>query len=137
MLETYSQNITVLQNTAIPFNSTSIRKGCTAVKTDVNTIELNKSGIYMVSFDAVASTSTTSGNIVVQMSKNGTLEPQAITATTSTGTTDIESLSFVTLVQVSEDNSCNCCDSPVILKFLNTGIGAIYVQANVVVTKIC
>lgn len=137
MLETYSQNITVLQNTAIPFNSTSIRKGCTAVKTDVNTIELNKSGIYMVSFDAVASTSTTSGNIVVQMSKNGTLEPQAITATTSTGTTDIESLSFVTLVQVSEDNSCNCCDSPVILKFLNTGIGATYVQANVVVTKIC
>ena len=137
MLETYSQNVTVLQNTAIPFNSTSIRKGCTAVKTDVNTIELNKSGIYMVSFDAVASTSTTSGNIVVQMSKDGTLEPQAITATTSTGTTDIESLSFVTLVQVSEDNSCNCCDSPVILKFLNTGIGATYVQANVVVTKIC
>lgn len=137
MLETYSQNITVLQNTAIPFNSTSIRKGCTAVKTDVNTIELNKSGIYMVSFDAAASTSTTSGNIVVQMSKNGTLQPQAITATTSTGTTDIESLSFVTLVQVSEDNSCNCCDSPVILKFLNTGIGATYVQANVVVTKIC
>ena len=137
MLETYSQNITVLQNTAIPFNSTSIRKGCTAVKTDVNTIELNKSGIYMVSFDAVASTSTASGNIVVQMSKNGTLQPQAITATTSTGTTDIESLSFVTLVQVSEDNSCSCCDSPVILKFLNTGIGATYVQANVVVTKIC
>ena len=137
MLETYSQNITVLQNTAIPFNSTSIRKGCTAVKTDVNTIELNKSGIYMVSFDAVASSTDTTGNIVVQLTKNGILQPQALTATTSTSATDVQSMSFVTLVQVNEDNSCNCCDSPVILKFLNTGIGATYVQANVVVTKIC
>lgn len=138
MLETYSQNITVQQNVAIPFNNVSIQKGCTASKTAPNTIELNKCGVYMVEFDGVASvTGSTAGNIVVQMSKNDTLQPQALTANTSTGPTDVEAISFTTLVQVSENNSCRCCDSPTVLRFVNTGVAATFVQANVVVTKIC
>lgn len=139
MLETYSQNVSVTTNTSIPFNSTSIEKGCTSVKTDINTIALNKEGVYMVSFDgsAAATESTTTGNITVQMTKDGTLVAQALATNSSTATTDIESLSFVTLVQVNRNNSCRCCDAPVILRFINTGIPATFTQANVVITKIC
>lgn len=137
MLETYSQNITVDQNTAIPFNNVSIKKGCTATKSALNTIQLNKCGVYMIAFDASAATSSTSGNIIVQMSKNDTLQPQALAENTSTSTTDVESLSFVTLVQVPENNSCRCCDSPTVIRFVNTGISATFIQANVTVTKIC
>lgn len=137
MLETYSQNITVQQNTAIPFNNVSIEKGCTATKTATNTIALNKCGVYIVEFDAVASTTGTAGNIVVQMSKNNILQPQALTATASTAATDVQALGFKTLVQVQNNNSNCCCSSPTVLRFENTGIAATYVQANVVVTKIC
>lgn len=137
MLEAYSQNISVAVNTALPLNNTSIVKGCTATKSDVSTIALNKCGVYLVSFDATAATSATAGNVSVQLSKDGVIQPQAITSTASTGTTDIESLSFVTLVQVSENNTCDCCTSPVIIRFINTGVAATFTQANVVVTKIC
>lgn len=137
MLETYSQNISVLTNTAIPFNNTPIEKGCTSIKTDTNTIALNREGVYMVSFDASASASTVAGDIRVQLTKDGTFIPQAIAVNSSTASTDIESLSFVTLVQVNRNNSCRCSDTPVILRFINTGIPATYTQANVVITKIC
>jgi hypothetical protein len=137
MLETYSQNISVAQNVAIPFNNVSIEKGCTAEKTAPTTIALNKCGVYMVEFDAVVASSGTSGNVVVQMSKDDVLQPQAFTATTSTGATDVESISFLTLVQVAKNNSNCCCASPTILKFMNTGIAANFIQANATVTKIC
>lgn len=138
MIETYSQNVTVPINTAIPFNSTSILKGCTATKSAPDTIQLNKCGVYMVSFDATAAASgTTIGNITVQLAKDGVLQPQALSTTASTATTDVESISFVTLVQVSENNSCRCCDSPTLITFRNTGVEATFTQANVVVTKIC
>lgn len=138
MLETYSQNITVNANTAIPFNSVSIQKGCTATKSDTSTIQLNKCGVYMIEFDASASASgTATGNIIVQMSKDNVLQAQALTEANSTATTDIESMSFTTLVQVSENNSCKCCASPTVISFMNTGIEATFVQANVTVTKIC
>jgi hypothetical protein len=134
MLEIYSQNITVPQNVAIPFNSTSISKGCTAVKSAADTIELNKCGVYAVEFDGVASGT---GNIVIQLQKNGVLQPQALTANTSTGTSDVEAMSFYTLVQVADSNSSCPCSSPTILRFINTGVSAQYVQANVIITKLC
>lgn len=137
MIEVYNQNVTVAQNATIPFANTSIAKGCTAVLSGTNTITLNKCGVYMVSFDAAAATTETSGDVTVQMTKNGVLQPQALTTANSAATTDIESLSFVTLVQVPSNNSCRCCDSPVAISFSNTGVAATFTQANVVVTKIC
>jgi hypothetical protein len=138
MLETYSQNVSVTTNTAIPLNSVPLQKGCTAVRTGTTSIQLNKCGVYMVGFDATATISgTATGNITVQMMKNGTLQPQALTTTSSTSATDLESISFNTLVQVSESNSCKCCDSPTVISFINTGVGATFTQVNVTVTKIC
>ena len=123
MLEKYSTNIDVEATTPIPFNNTTIQKGCTAVSSAPATVQLNKCGVYMVSCDASAGTSTN-----IQLYKDGVAQPQA----QSTGT----ALSFNTLVQVPTNNSCKCCDSPVTLQVVNETATS-FDNANICVTKIC
>jgi len=123
MLEAYSLNVEVGANAAIPFNNVTIEKGCSATLSAPATIELNKCGVYMVSFDGVTGTSST-----VQLYKDEVAQPQA----QSTGTT----VSFVTLVQVPTNNTPCCCTSPVTLRVINTTAGT-FTNANIVVTKIC
>lgn len=123
MLEAYSLNVAVGANSAIPFNNITIQKGCTAKLEAPSTIELNKRGIYIVYFDAVAGTSTT-----VQLYKDGVAQPQA----QSTGT----AVSFVTLVQVPQDNTCACATSPTLLRIVNTTAGT-FTNVNLAVTKLC
>ena len=122
MLEVYSNNISVGANANIPFNSTALVKGCTATKTGVDTVSLNKCGVYMVSCDCSTGTSTT-----IQLYKNGVAVPNA----QSTGV----SPSFTTLVQVSEDNTCCPCTAPTTLQVKNTTSGT-FTEANLVVTKL-
>lgn len=123
MLEVYSTNIDVAADTAIPFQNVSLKKGETAELSGTSTIKLNKCGVYMVAVDASAEASTT-----IQLYKNGVAQPQA----QSTGITP----SFVTLVQVSENN-CGCpCSSPVTLQVVNT-TAVTFTDANVTVTKVC
>ena len=123
MLEAYSLSVAVGASAAIPFNNVTIEKGCTAKLTAPATIELNKSGVYMVAFDAVSPTSTT-----VQLIKDGVAQPQA--------QTNGSSLSFTTLVQVPTNNTNCCCTSPVTLRLLNT-VSTTFTNANVCVTKVC
>ena len=123
MLESYSLNITVPANSAIPFNNDTIIKGCTATHSSPSTIELNKCGVYMVSFDGTAETATT-----VQLYKDGVAQAQA----QSTGTT----ISFVTLVQVDHNNNNCCCTSPTLIRVMNTTAGT-FTNANICITKIC
>lgn len=138
MLETYGRNVSVIENQNIPLASVSVQKGCTAIKTATDTIQLNKCGVYMIEFDCSGSiTGTTAGTISVQLAKDGVLQPQAFTASTPTANTDIRSMSFNTLVQVRESNSCKCCDSPTVITLVNTGLAATYTQVNATVTKIC
>ena len=122
MLEVYNTNVEVGANAAIPFDSVSVKKGCTTELSGASTIKLNKCGVYMVALDASAEASTT-----IQMYKDGVAQPQA----QSTGV----SPAFVTLVQVSENNSCCPCSSAVSLQFMNTTAGTLS-SVNVVVTKI-
>lgn len=123
MLESYSLNLTVAANAAIPFNNDTILKGNTVTHTSPATIDLNKCGVYMIAFDGTAGTSTT-----VQLYKDGVAQPQA----QSTGT----NVSFVTLVQVDHNNSNCCCSSPTLLRVVNTTAGT-FTNANICVTKIC
>ena len=123
MLEVYSTNVEVAADTAIPFQNVALKKGCTAELSGTSTIQLNKCGVYMVSCDASAEASTT-----IQLYKNGVAQPQA----QSTGITP----SFVTLVQVSENN-CGCpCKAPVSLQVVNT-TATTFTDCNVCVTKVC
>lgn len=122
MLEAYSTNVTVTADAAIPFQNVTLKKGCTAELSGISTIELNKCGVYMVSVDASAGTSTT-----IQLFKNGVAQPQA----QSTGT----SFCFVTLVQVPENNSCCPCTAPVSLQVISDA-ATTFTDANIVVTKV-
>ena len=134
MLEIYSTNIEVAANTAIPFNNVSIKKGCTAELSGPATIQFNKAGVYMVSCDASLEPAA-AGDVSIQLSKNGVLQSQALAIETGV-TGDITNLSFDTLVQVKENNTCNCCTTPTTVQIIN-GSEATFSIANVVVTKIC
>ena len=123
MLEAYSLNVAVEADSYVPFNSTSIIKGCTATKPSADTINLNKCGVYMVSVDASAEASTT-----LQVYKDGVAQPQA----QSTGLTP----SFTTLVQVDKNNSCCACSSPVTIQVKNSTATTL-TDANITVTKLC
>lgn len=123
MLEVYGTNITLVANTPINFNNTSVKKGCTAELESPSTIQLNKCGVYMVEFDCSVTASNT-----IQLYKDGVAQPQA----QSTGT----SPSFTTLVQVDHSNTDCCCSSPVSLQFVSEAAGTM-TNANVCVTKIC
>lgn len=136
MIEVYSLNTTVATNAVVPLSSTTIQKGCTTTLSG-NTISLNKCGVYMVSVDASAATSGTAGNITIELTKDGVLQPQAQSTFYSGATTDIGNLSFVTLVQVTDSNSCRCCDAATTIQVLNTGEAATFTNINVVVTKVC
>lgn len=136
MLEAYSKNQTIPATSGvIPFNSVTLKKGCTAELTGTNTIQLNKCGVYEVLFNANA-LATTAGNITVSMTKNGVTQPQATRTITGATTTTSVNVPISTLVQVTDNNSCKCCDSPTILQFVNTGV-AWTGDVDVVVTKIC
>ena len=135
MLEAYSTNVSVATNSAIPFNNISIQKGKTTELTSVGTVQFNKCRVYMVKVDA-AGIPTSAGVMSIQLSKDGSLQPQAQSAVTGT-TSNVDNLSFTTLVQVKEDNTCNCCTSPTVIRIVNTGVPATYNIANIVVTKIC
>ncbi len=139
MLEVYTQNVTVPVNTAIPFNNTTIQKGVTVIKTAPTTIQFNRIGVYMLSFDATASlgSGTTADEIICQLYKNGSSQIQAISSCTSSSSTDLSHLSFTTLIQVPQNNTNNCATSPVTIQIMNTGAEALFAQADLVITKIC
>lgn len=136
MLEAYSKNQTVPATTGIiPFDSVTLKKGCTAELNGVSSIQLNKCGVYEVIFNATA-LATTAGNITVSMTKNGVTQPQATRTITGATVATSVNVPISTLVQVTDNNSCKCCDSPTILQFTNTGV-AWTGDVNVLVTKIC
>ena len=134
MIQSYSTNLTVDANTAIPFNNVAIKKGCSAEMAGAAAIELNKAGIYMVSVDG-SITPAAAGEVSIQLSKNGILQPQA--QAIETGALDsVTNLKFETLVQVKENNTCSCCTSPTTIQVINGAEGT-YSNINIVVTKLC
>lgn len=136
MIEAYSKNQSIPATTGIvPFTSVSLKKGQTVELNGVNSIQLNKCGVYEVIFNATALAGT-AGNVTIEMTKNGVPQPQATTTITGATTTTAVNVPISTLVQVKDNNSCCCCDAPTILQFLNTGV-AITADTNIVVTKVC
>lgn len=136
MIQSYSQNITVPSNSSIPFNN-SFKKGCSIVQSGAASFQINRRGLYLISFDASAFTSAAAGNITIQMYKDGVPDPGGLTQAASTAAADIEALSFTTHVQVACDNNCDCGVAPVTIQIRNIGVPATLVQANIVITKLC
>lgn len=122
MIEAYSTNIDVTADSAIPFNSTSVIKGCTVTHPSADTVNLNKCGVYMVSVDASSTDAFT-----IQLYKDGVAQPQAQSTGGSTG--------FKTLVQVDKNNTCCACTSPVSLQVM-CDTATTLINANICVTKV-
>jgi hypothetical protein len=136
MLEAYSLNQTLLTNGIIPFNSTALVKGETVNLSGVSSIQLNKCGVYEIAFNMTAN-ATTAGNVVVQMTKDGVIQPQATRTITGATTATSANVPIVTLVQVTKNNGNCCCASPTTIQFINAGVGVLANNINVAVTKIC
>ena len=137
MIETYSKNITVPTNTAIPFNNVALVKGCTAQKQSPTTVQFNKAGVYEVIVSASANAEA-AGDISIQLQKDNVVQPQTISTVTAADTATLYTLGFTTLVQVSHNNcNCNCAISPVTIQVINTGQEATFDTIDMVITKIC
>ena len=94
MLDIYSNNVTVAEQSPIPFNSTNVDKGFGIVRQGTVTIQFNKCGVYKVDFNATAIAGT-AGTITVQLRKNGILQPQTLTSQTAADTTSSHTLNVI------------------------------------------
>lgn len=137
MLDTYTNSTqTITTDSPIAFNINRVMTGCTVTHSAGSTsISLNKPGIYMVHFNGDAAESGTAGDITVQLFVNGVLYPGAEATEDSTATTDIVNLDFETLVRVTPQ-FCQCGNN-VTLTFVDTGVGAVFSNVEVVITKVC
>ena len=135
MISSYtSTSQTLLTNALINFNINAVETGCTVTHAEgTPTFSLNRPGLYYVAFNADA-LPTAAGDLVVQLRSNNELVPGAIATTTGT-TTSTESLSFSRIIQVKP--SCCSIDNSVNLTVINSGVGATYSNANIVITKLC
>lgn len=123
MIEAYSQNITVAALQFIPFNSVSLKKGCTATQTGATTFALNKCGVYEVTCGVSAAATDT-----IQLYKDGVAVPEA----RRTGVSPC----FTTLVQVDHNNSeCCACASPTVIQVVSVS-AATLADAAITITKV-
>ena len=135
MINSYtSTSQTILTNALIDFDINAVKTGCTVTHAEGTPIfSLNRPGLYYVAFNADA-LPTAAGDLVAQLRSNNELVPGAIATTTGT-TTSTENLFFSRVIQVKP--SCCSIDNSVNLTVINSGVGATYSNANIVITKLC
>ena len=135
MINSYtSTSQTILTNALINFNINAVKTGCTVTHAEgTPTFSLNRPGLYYVAFNADA-LPTAAGDLVAQLRSNNELVPGAIATTTGT-TTSTANLFFSRVIQVKP--SCCSIDNSVNLSVINSGVGATYSNANIVITKLC
>lgn len=136
MLQVYSDNLAVAANTVFPFNNVVVDKGCAENLSAPATIQLNKTGIYLVEMDGFA-TPDAATEVSVQLMVNGVAQPQAISTFVPAAVTDTRTFGFKTFVRVLENNCpCNCLTAPTTLQFMNGDTAVSDAHINVVITKI-
>ena len=136
MLQVYSDNLTVAENTVFPFNNIVMDKGCGEALSAPATIQLNKQGVYLVEMDGFA-TPDAATEVSVQLYVNGVAQPQAITSFVPAAITDTRTFGFKTFVRVLQNNcNCNCLTAATTLQFMNGDTALIDAHINVVITKI-
>lgn len=107
--------VSVLQGATIPLNTIVRRRGC-AIQKSGDSIVLGTSGYYHVSFTETF-TAPAAGTVTAQARIDNVPVVGATASTTiTTATTEVRSLSYDCVVRV------NCCNGPVTLSFVNTGV---------------
>lgn len=125
---------TVAANNLLQFNGNNILTGCSTTQSGATTFKLNKSGFYLVTFNASAATSGTAGDVVVRLNNNGVAVPGATAIFNSSAATAIGNLSFITIIQVRP--SCCAVNNQGNLTIENAGVEAVYSLVNMTITKI-
>lgn len=105
----------VLSGGTLPLNTIVRRRGCSVQKSGDSVI-LGASGYYHVSVTETF-TAPAAGTVTLQ----GRIDNNAVTGATAsttitTANTEVRSLSYEFVVRV------NCCNGPVTLSFVNTGV---------------
>lgn len=132
MIQTYSQNLAVIQGSTIPFSNTALKTGCVVTQSlDKSTFYLNKPGIYMVQFNGYGS-STVAGSVGAQLIVEGQNSPIALSqATAAVGS--VVPIEFSTLVTVGA--VCRCAGGKK-LTVNYTGTDGTLILANIIITKL-
>jgi hypothetical protein len=132
MLEVYSDNITVAEDGIFPLQNVKVFKGPVA-SPSANAINLNRRGVYLVKVDAVASV-TTAGVAGIQLVKNGIEDPSALTEA-SVAASGSAAMGFSTYIQVEDDATPAPGSAPDIIRFVSTGVEAVW-HINVLAQRI-
>ena len=118
----------------LTFTTDRILTGCTATRNG-QTFQLNKPGYYYVTFNAVASATTTVGLLTVELYNNGVAVPGALASYTTATAGDEANYAFSTIIRVPP--SCCAVDNTARLTLVNTGVDATYTNVNINITKLC
>lgn len=126
---------TIVTGSPLVFNTNRVRVGRSITHpAGSSTFSLNCPGVYEVHFNGDAAESGTAGDITVQLFVNGVLQPGAEATESSTAITDIANMDFTTLVCVTPNSFC--CGNSVSLTFVDTGVGAVFSNVEVVIEKL-
>lgn len=136
VLDTYTLTDTaVAANGLLPLEQNQLLIGCAITHTPGSTtIILNEPGLYLVNFDADGYVTGETGSFIVQLYNNGVAVPSAVSTSSSTSSTDAETIGFSTIIQVKP--SCCAIDNTANLTFVNTGVASTYTTINVNVIKL-
>lgn len=133
MIEVYSKNITVAENSAIPFNNVYLKKGNYEELSGVASIQFNHCGVYhFVAYGSITGT----GDLVLQVMKNGVVLPQTVLPITGTADADIPFM-IDTYIQVPNNNVKCCCQAPTQVEIVNAGVEATFSLIDVKTEKVC
>lgn len=138
MLDTYTPTSQTLSaETPINFDIVRHNTNCQiSHSAGTPTVTLRAPGYYFVSFNGVASaTDTATDPIVVQLTNNGVNVPGGTTSSLSAAANSPISLSFTTIVRVLP--SCCAVDNTTSLQVVNTGIEALFTNAELVIRRAC
>lgn len=136
MISSYnSASQTLAVNDLLAFNTDRIKTGCTVEHLEGGTtFKLIKPGYYYITFNAVV-TGADAGNVSVQLQNGSVVVPGALASASSAAATDVNNLSFATIIKVAP--SCCMIDNTVTLSLINNGLAATYSVANLNITKLC
>ena len=136
MISSYNSTTqTVDVGAAYVFDTNRIVTGCTVGHVaGTSTFTLTKPGYYYVTFNTTFTTTTT-GDVTVELRNGGTLIPGATGTETIATAGDTGSISFATIVKVLP--SCCAIDNTATLTFVATGIALDATVANINITKLC
>ena len=105
----------VIQGATLPLNTIVRRRGC-SIQSSNDSIVLGTSGYYHVSVTETF-TAPAAGTVILQARQDNLPITGATASTTiTTANTEVRSLSYDFIVRV------NCCNGPVTLSFVNSGV---------------